>query len=65
LDRKFNKDFKNVNILLKTVILLLQIRQPILSLTVKLVLKILVPVFDTKRVSEIYDSYFDSGHVTA
>jgi len=46
--------------------------QAILSLTVKLCSKVakirvpksFLPVFDTKRVFKIYDSYFDSGHVT-
>jgi len=74
LDRKLNEDFKNV---LKTAIFFLQVdltsNFALDCQTVKLcskvaklrIYKYFLAVFNTKRVSEIHDTYFDCGHVTA
>jgi len=65
LDRIFNENFKNV---LETVIFSLLGRLAILSLTIKLLncaQKLQKSGFKKdvkKRVSDIYDRYFDSGH---
>jgi len=71
LDGKFNGDSKKV---LKIVIFSLQVHftsnfvpdfQTVLKSCKLKVYKSFLAVFGTKRVAEIYDSYFDSGHVTS